>query len=274
MALLAPYVNSYRRYVPDFAAPDQSGMGPRQPHHGPSHPDLQRRGAPGGKPPAGHGLQPLSRHRGHAGLRLSGPDGTRRGPRPNSAARAYIDSERYPGPTLATRWTCWTRTRRLQEVVGRRFRQGLDSVKRNEYKEFLQVISPWETGASAVERLTLNLLHANDRAGEYPASYYAATRPRRLPPSPPCKGEVRRMSASWAAAIPACLPRCIWRRRACRVVRAGGASRWLWRLGAQRRAGRIGQRQDQDWIWNGWSGATMPAACGIWPRMQRRWSAT
>ena len=36
----------------------------------------------------------------------------------------------------------------------------------------------------------MNLLHANDRAGEYPPSFYAATRTP-LDPFPPLKGEVR-----------------------------------------------------------------------------------
>lgn len=38
--------------------------------------------------------------------------------------------------------------------------------------------------------MTLNLLHANDRAGEYPPSFYAATRAA-FAPLPPLQGEVR-----------------------------------------------------------------------------------
>jgi gamma-glutamylputrescine oxidase len=38
--------------------------------------------------------------------------------------------------------------------------------------------------------MRLNLLHANDRAGEYPPSWYAATRAE-FPPLPPLVGEVR-----------------------------------------------------------------------------------
>jgi len=40
----------------------------------------------------------------------------------------------------------------LQEVLGAGFCSVYDSVKRNEYKEFLQVISPWER-----EHLLLNV---------------------------------------------------------------------------------------------------------------------
>jgi hypothetical protein len=40
VALFAPYVNSYRRYVPTSRS-DQPRMGPRQPHHGPAHADLR-----------------------------------------------------------------------------------------------------------------------------------------------------------------------------------------------------------------------------------------
>ena len=50
------------------------------------------------------------------------------------------------------RWTCWTRTARLRDVLGPDFCTVYDSVKRNEYKEFLQVISPWER-----EHLLLNV---------------------------------------------------------------------------------------------------------------------
>ena len=50
----------------------QPRMGPRQPHHRASaSPSSITRRAPGGKPDRGHGLQPLSRHRRLAGLRLS-----------------------------------------------------------------------------------------------------------------------------------------------------------------------------------------------------------
>ena len=40
----------------------------------------------------------------------------------------------------------------LREVLGEEFCAVYDSVKRNEYKEFLQVISPWER-----EHLLLNV---------------------------------------------------------------------------------------------------------------------
>jgi glutamine synthetase len=78
IALLAPYVNSYRRYVRDFAAPinlewgrDNRTTGLRVPVS-----DAASRRVENRLP--GDGLQPLSRHRRVAGLRLSRPDRTDR----------------------------------------------------------------------------------------------------------------------------------------------------------------------------------------------------
>ena len=75
VALMAPYVNSYRRYVPDFAAPINLEWGRDNRTTGTARPDFRTRGAATGKPPAGDGLQPLSRHGGNHGLRLSRADG-------------------------------------------------------------------------------------------------------------------------------------------------------------------------------------------------------
>ena len=97
IALLAPYVNSYRRYVPDFAAPinlewgrDNRTTGLRVPISGPSARRIENR-------LARDGLQPLSRPRGLACLRLSGADGKEDAARPNALGDAYIERR---GPAL------------------------------------------------------------------------------------------------------------------------------------------------------------------------------
>ncbi len=151
IALLAPYVNSYRRYVPDFAAPINLEWGRDNRTTGLRIPICARR-APGGKPPAGDGLQPLSRHRGDAGLRLSGPDGKESNPRPEFSGPAYIDSDDIPINLWPMRWICSRKTRRCARCWAAISSRSTNSVKRNEYKEFLQVISPWER-----EHLLLNV---------------------------------------------------------------------------------------------------------------------
>jgi gamma-glutamylputrescine oxidase len=87
--------------------------------------------------------------------------------------------------------------------------------------------------------MPMNLLHANDRAGEYPPSYYAATRAD-FGPLPPLQGAVRADVCvvgggytGLSAALHLAAARAAGRG-------AGGASRGLWRVGAQWRAG--GQR--------------------------------
>ena len=93
----------------------------------------------------------------------------------------------------------------------------------------------------------LNLLHANDRQGEYPASYYAATRTA-LDPFPSLKGEVRADVAVVGAGYMGLSAALHLAQRGLSVVvleahRVGfGAS--------GRNGGQVGsgQRQDQDWI--------------------------
>ena len=109
LPLLGALCEQLSPLCPGLRRADQPGMGPRQPHHRPAHPDLVPAGAPGGKPPAGDGLQPLSRHRRHPGLRLSGPDGTRQSPRPEFSG-SPISTATTSRPTWAMRWTCWKRT--------------------------------------------------------------------------------------------------------------------------------------------------------------------
>ena len=72
-------------------------------------------------------------------------------PRPEFTGSAYIDSEDIP-VNLGDALDLLEEDKALQDVVGVDFVKVYDSVKRNEYKEFLQVISPWER-----EHLLLNV---------------------------------------------------------------------------------------------------------------------
>jgi glutamine synthetase len=72
-------------------------------------------------------------------------------PRPEFSGNAYIDSDEIP-TTLGDALDMLEEDAALVEVMGPDFCKVYDSVKRNEYKEFLQVISPWER-----EHLLLNV---------------------------------------------------------------------------------------------------------------------
>jgi glutamine synthetase len=71
--------------------------------------------------------------------------------RPEFSGSAYIDNEDIPA-NLGDALDLLEEDKALQEVMGVDFIKVYDSVKRNEYKEFLQVISPWER-----EHLLLNV---------------------------------------------------------------------------------------------------------------------
>ena len=152
VALFAPYVNSYRRYVPDFAAPinlewgrDNRTTGLRIPISSSAGRRVENR-LPG---------MDCNPYLGIASTLACGYLGlmNKTQSRPEFSGSAYIDNDRHPhqpwrraGPTRRGR-------HRPARGAGSRFHQGLfDSVKRNEYKEFLQVISPWER-----EHLLLNV---------------------------------------------------------------------------------------------------------------------
>jgi glutamine synthetase len=117
--------------------PDQPGMGPRQPHHGPAHPDL-RAPPDGWKTASGHGLQPLPRHRGHPRLRLPRAD--------DEDSEFEIPRSMYDALEL------FADAPEIREILGEEFCRVYETVKRTEYAEFLQVISPWER-----EHLLLNV---------------------------------------------------------------------------------------------------------------------
>ncbi|HMQ39985.1 MAG TPA: glutamine synthetase family protein [Paracoccus sp. (in: a-proteobacteria)] len=150
VALLAPYVNSYRRYVPDFAAPinlewgrDNRTTGLRVPISGPEARRVENR-------LAGMDCNPYlgiaaSLACGYLGLIEA------KEPRPECLGDAYISEDELP-LTLGDALDIMSESAPMREVLGSEFVDVYESVKRNEYKEFLQVISPWER-----EHLLLNV---------------------------------------------------------------------------------------------------------------------
>jgi glutamine synthetase len=150
IALLAPYVNSYRRYVPDFAAPinlewgrDNRTTGLRVPISGPEARRLENR-------LAGMDVNP---YLGFAASLACGYLGLKAGltPKPECTGDAYMSDEDLP-LNLGDALDLFAESDAIQDVLGREFCGVYESVKRNEYKEFLQVISPWER-----EHLLLNV---------------------------------------------------------------------------------------------------------------------
>lgn len=150
VALLAPYVNSYRRYVPDFAAPinldwgrDNRTTGLRVPISDPAARRVENR-LPG---------MDCNPYLGIAASLACGYLGLKEGkmPRPECTGNAYSSSDELPY-NLGDALDLLEEDTALREVLGEDFCGVYDSVKRNEYKEFLQVISPWER-----EHLLLNV---------------------------------------------------------------------------------------------------------------------
>ncbi|MDZ4094002.1 MAG: glutamine synthetase family protein [Paracoccaceae bacterium] len=150
VALLAPYVNSYRRYVPDFAAPinldwgrDNRTTGLRVPISDPAARRVENR-LPG---------MDCNPYLGIAASLACGYLGLKEGklPRPECTGNAYSSSDELPY-NLGDALDILEEDTAFREVIGEVFCGVYDSVKRNEYKEFLQVISPWER-----EHLLLNV---------------------------------------------------------------------------------------------------------------------
>ncbi len=150
VALIAPYVNSYRRYVPDFAAPinlewgrDNRTTGLRVPISGSAARRIENR-LPG---------MDCNPYLGIAATLACGYLGLmeKKAARPEFTGSAYIDSDEIP-VNLGDALDLLDEDAALKEVMGPDFVKVYDSVKRNEYKEFLQVISPWER-----EHLLLNV---------------------------------------------------------------------------------------------------------------------
>ncbi|RWR28967.1 glutamine synthetase [Sinirhodobacter populi] len=149
-ALLAPYVNSYRRYVPDFAAPinlewgrDNRTTGLRVPISGPDARRIENR-------LAGMDCNPylgLAASLACVYLGLKSQDM----PRPECIGDAYMNDTDLPY-NLGDALDVFAESAPVREVMGPEFCTVYEAVKRNEFKEFLQVISPWER-----EHLLLNV---------------------------------------------------------------------------------------------------------------------
>ncbi len=150
IAILAPYVNSYRRYVPDFAAPinvewgrDNRTTGIRVPVSSAASRRIENR-------LAGMDCNP---YLGIAASLACGYLGMTEAiePRPEYKGDAYVAEDELP-LTLGEALDLLAECAPMREVLGERFCTVYEAVKRLEYKEFLQVISPWER-----EHLLLNV---------------------------------------------------------------------------------------------------------------------
>ena len=150
IAVIAPYVNSYRRYVKDHAAPinlewgrDNRTTGIRIPLSGPDSRRIENR-------LAGMDCNP---YLGMAASLACGYLGLMNEIRPDKQFRgdAYEGDEDIPrvqGQAL----DLFDDNKELHDVLGPEFARVYSIVKRTEYEEFLQVISPWER-----EHLLLNV---------------------------------------------------------------------------------------------------------------------
>jgi glutamine synthetase len=150
VALLAPYVNSYRRYVPDFAAPinlewgrDNRTTGLRVPISEPEARRVENR-LPGMDCNPYLGIA-ASLACGYLGL-MEGE-----GPSPEFVGDAYSTHGGVP-KGLGDALGLMESNLGIQQVLGEEFCRVYSAVKELEYNEFLQVISPWER-----EHLLLNV---------------------------------------------------------------------------------------------------------------------
>ena len=150
IAVLAPYVNSYRRYVRDHAAPinlswgrDNRTTGIRVPLSGPEARRVENR-------LAGMDCNP---YLGIAASLACGYLGLMQELRPDRQQRgdAYSDEPDIP-QVMGQALDVFDEASDLHEVLGEEFCRVYGIVKRSEYEEFLQVISPWER-----EHLLLNV---------------------------------------------------------------------------------------------------------------------
>ena len=142
LAVMAPYVNSYRRYVKDHAAPinlewgrDNRTTGIRIPLSGPESRRVENR-------IAGMDCNP---YLGIAASLACGYLGMMQELRPTKQFKgdAYEGEGDIPR-VLGQALDLFDASKDLHEVLGREFARVYSIVKRTEYEEFLQVISPWE----------------------------------------------------------------------------------------------------------------------------------
>ena len=150
LAVIAPYVNSYRRYVKDHAAPinlewgrDNRTTGIRVPLSGPASRRVENR-------LAGMDCNP---YLGIAASLACGYLGLMEQKKP----KAEFKGDAYDGDgdipqVLGSALDLFEEATTLHEVLGPEFARVYAIVKRAEYEEFLHVISPWER-----EHLLLNV---------------------------------------------------------------------------------------------------------------------
>ena len=150
IAVLAPYVNSYRRYVRDHAAPinlewgfDNRTTGIRVPVSGPDSRRVENR-LPGTDCNPYLGIA-ASLACGYLGL-IEGKD-----PEPEFTGDAYDEEPDIP-QHLSESLELFRANQAIAEVLGPEFCTTYAAVKDTEYQAFLQVISPWER-----EHLLLNV---------------------------------------------------------------------------------------------------------------------
>lgn len=150
IAVLAPYVNSYRRYVRDFAAPinlewgrDNRTTGLRVPVSGPEARRVENR-LPGMDVNPYLGIA-ASLACGYLGLTEG------RAPKPACEGDAYASDDGI-ADNLGLALDLFEEANALRAVLGEEFCDVYGAVKRAENHAFLQVISPWER-----EHLLLNV---------------------------------------------------------------------------------------------------------------------
>ncbi|UYV38904.1 glutamine synthetase family protein [Rhodobacteraceae bacterium D3-12] len=150
IAMIAPYVNSYRRYVRDNAAPinlewgrDNRTTGIRVPLSGPNSRRVENR-------LAGMDCNP---YLGIAASLACGYLGLKEELRPDKQYKgdAYEGEEDVPRE-MGAALDLFDAAKAFHEVIGPDFARVYSIVKRTEYEEFLHVISPWER-----EHLLLNV---------------------------------------------------------------------------------------------------------------------
>ena len=150
IAVLAPYVNSYRRYVKDHAAPinlawarDNRTTGIRVPLSPPEARRIENR-------LAGMDCNPYLGIAASLACGLLGLNEELR-PDPQFRGDAYAGESDIPD-VLGNALDVFEEAEALHEIIGPDFARVYSIVKRAEYEEFLQVISPWER-----EHLLLNV---------------------------------------------------------------------------------------------------------------------
>ncbi|MGL4397933.1 MAG: glutamine synthetase family protein [Hyphomicrobium sp.] len=142
MCLFAPYVNSYRRLVPNGAAPINVEWGHDNRSAGlrvPISPDAARRvenRLPGSDANPYLALA-ASLACGYLGMK------GKLEPRPAVSGNAYRNDHQLPRGLLEA-LTSFEECAELQAILGKRFSHVYLALKRSEFEEFMRVISPWE----------------------------------------------------------------------------------------------------------------------------------